>query len=151
MLGRPVGPETRAMMSRFLAFQFKIYKGQKRDIVTWRSFSLVAPRMVPGKSSHRQKGLRDWARFVLPGAVKTRRACVTGLVLSCQVQSKRDFLRKCVPKQCTAPRLEQHSWYFGHIMTQKLLPGTVKTICPYTLATGQSTAPRQEPHSCCCL
>ena len=107
--GQTVWPRNKSYDVTCAGLQLKIYKGQKRDIVTWRSFSLVAPRMVPGKSSHRQKGLRDWARFVPPGAVKTRRACVTGLVLSCQVQSKRDFLRKCVPKQCTAPRLEQHS------------------------------------------
>ena len=133
---------------------FKIYKGQKHDIMTWPIFSLVAIGCCPG---NRVIGKRAFMTgLVFDCQVQSKRAgpACQGyfwLVFDCQLQQKWDFLRKCVPKQCTAPRLEHHPWYFGHIMTQKLLPGTVKTINPYTLATGQSTAPRQEPHSCCWL
>ena len=88
-------------------------------------------------------GNRWWQIGWLPeNRVTSNMAFVTGLVFTCQGQSKRDFLRKYVPKQCTAPRLEQHSWYFGHTMTQKLLPGRVKTLCLYK--TGHRAEHRTE-------
>ncbi len=79
------------MLSRCGCFQLINYKGRKRYIVTAKPFSLVADRIGPAKTSNGQKGLCDGARF------------------GCPAYSKRDFLRKYAPKQCTAPRLEQHS------------------------------------------
>ena len=49
-------------------FEFKIYKGQKHDMMTWPFFSLLAIGCCPGNR-------------VIP-----KRAWVTGLVFDCQVQ-----------------------------------------------------------------
>ena len=70
--GQTGWPRNKSYDVTLAGFQFKIYKGQKRDIVTWRSFSLVAIGWCPGNR------------------VTGKRAFVTGLVFACQVQSKRE-------------------------------------------------------------
>jgi hypothetical protein len=112
--------------------QLIIYKGRKRYIVTWDWKSSLADRFGPAKPSNSKKVVCDRALFLLPGAVKT------------------SFVYQNVSKMSAPHRGWSNihdilviQWPKNYCLAQS------KRYVYIKLATGQSTAPRQEPHSCC--